>query len=291
MRSKNNSNTEYRICLLITMIVFGTVGIVRRYLPLSSATVAFFRSLIGTLFLLLVVKIRKIKLDFGKIGKSILPLLISGICLGFNWVLLFEAYNYTSVAVATLCYYFSPAIVILASPFVFKEKINFRKILCLLGLVAGTALISGVASEQTLDGELNGVLLALGAACFYAALTMINKKLENAGTYERTVIQLATACVLLLPYCVCTHGMSNIKLTLSSVILITILGVFHTGIAYMAYFTSISHVNAQTVALYSYVDPVCSVLCSALLLGEGMTARLLVGTVVILLSSYFSEKT
>lgn len=134
------------------------------------------------------------------------------------------------------------------------------------------------------------MLLALGAACLYAALTVINKKIENVGTNEKTLLQLGTACVLLLPYCFFSCDVKNITLTPQIVLLLAILGIVHTGIAYMSYFSSMSHLNAQTVALYSYVDPICSVLCSAVILGEGLSAEIVVGAVIILVSSYLSEK-
>lgn len=290
MKLNDNLSIKYRLELLLTMIVFGTVGVLRKYLPLPSGIVAFFRAFIGTAFLLITVKIKGNKIDTKRIKKNLLPLLLSGVCLGFNWVLLFESYNYTSVAVATLCYYFSPAIVIAVSPFAFKEKMNLRKILCLIAIVAGTVLISGVIKDRNQGKNLTGVLLALGAACLYAALTVINKKIENVGTDEKTLFQLGTACVLLLPYCIFSCDIKNVMVTPQIVLLLAILGIVHTGIAYMLYFSSMSRLNAQTVALYSYVDPICSVFCSAVILGEGLSVEIVVGSVIILASSYLSEK-
>lgn len=284
------SNIKYRLELFLTMTVFGTVGVLRKHLPLPSGVVALLRAFIGAAFLLITAKIKKIKIDRKKIKNNLLPLLLSGVCLGFNWVLLFESYNYISVAVATLCYYFSPAIVIAVSPFVFKEKMNLRKIFCLLAIVAGTVLISGVTKNQKQVENLTGVLLALGAACLYAALTVINKKIENVGTNEKTLFQLGTACVLLFPYCIFSCDVENLTVTPQIVLLVAILGIVHTGIAYMSYFSSMSHLNAQTVALYSYIDPICSVFCSAVILGEGLSAEIVVGSVIILVSSYLSEK-
>jgi len=93
---------------ILSMFIFGTIGIFRRYLPLPSSLVAMVRGAIGMAFLLAVMALIRRKLDVAAIRKNFLRLCLSGACLGINWILLFEAYNYTSVATATLCYYLAP---------------------------------------------------------------------------------------------------------------------------------------------------------------------------------------
>ena len=61
-------------------------------------------------------------------ARTKLLLILSGALIGFNWILLFEAYNYTTVATATLCYYMQPTIVILLSPLFFRERLTAKKL-------------------------------------------------------------------------------------------------------------------------------------------------------------------
>lgn len=110
---------------ILAMSIFGTIGIFRRYIPLPSSVLALARGTIGTIFLLfLLLVIKRQRLSAEAISRNFKFLVISGALIGFNWILLFEAYQYTTVATATLCYYMAPVLVIMASPFFFQEKLT-----------------------------------------------------------------------------------------------------------------------------------------------------------------------
>lgn len=218
-------------------------------------------------------------------------LVLSGAAIGFNWILLFEAYNHTSVAVATLCYYFSPILVILAAPLVLKERMTLRRGICTLVALAGMILVSGV-TESGFSGlaELRGILLGLGAAVLYACVILINKKLPGIPAYDKTILQLSAASAALIPYVLLTEDLSAVSLTPLSICLLLTAGVVHTGVAYWLYFGSIGHLGANTVALMSYIDPVLAILLSMLILQEPMTLSSAIGAVLILGAAYISEK-
>lgn len=289
---KDNQNA--RGTLILSMVIFGTIGIFRKYIPLSSGIVAFVRGILGVVFLLAFVKIKRIPIDKKMIRKYLKVLLISGALIGLNWVLLFESYRYTSVAVATLCYYMAPIFVMLASPFLLKEKLTVKKLLCAAVAFLGMVFVSGV-----LDGgisgtsELRGILFGLGAAVLYATVILMNQKLGEVGTYDKTMIQLGAAALVLIPYLLLTEDFSNITLTPLIGIMLLIVGVVHTGIAYALYFGSMNHLKAQTVALFSYIDPIVAIILSALFLKEPMTLSGGIGAVLVLgatLTSELSEK-
>ena len=88
------------------------------------------RGYIGAAFLLVIMLLTGKKPDLKAIKNNLLPLVLSGAAIGVNWILLFEAYNYTSVAVATLCYYMQPVMLIILTPFLLKEKLSKAKIIC-----------------------------------------------------------------------------------------------------------------------------------------------------------------
>ena len=90
---------------LLSMLIFGTIGIFVEMIPLPSSVIALARSGIGAALLALVMLAAKKPLHRDAIRQNLKFLLPSGAALGFNWILLFEAYRYTTVAVATLCYY------------------------------------------------------------------------------------------------------------------------------------------------------------------------------------------
>ena len=273
---------------IASMLIWGSVGVLRRYIPLSSAMLAFSRGVLGGLFLFAFTGIRK-KKDRARLPARVLwRLVITGAMIGINWILLFEAYSYTTVAVATLCYYMQPTIVVLLSPFIFRERLTARKAVCAAVSLAGMALVSGVTGGGQ-AGDPRGVLLGLGAAFFYAAVVIMNKKTPGIDPYRRTTVTLLSAGGVMLPYLFATGGFGGGDFSLSAALLLLVLGILHTGVAYALYFAGMASLRVQTIAVFSYIDPVSALLFSALLLGEPLSVPNIVGAIMIILSAMISE--
>ncbi len=276
--------------LMGAMVIFGTIGIFRRYIPLSSGLVALVRGAVGVLFLLLMLCVRRRKLSGEGIKRNLWLLLISGGLIGFNWILLFEAYSYTSVATATLCYYMAPIFVTLAAPIVLRERLTTGKLLLSLVALVGMILVSDVLNVGiSAAGELRGILLGLSAAALYATVILLNKKLVDVSAYDRTVMQLGSAAVVLFPYVLLTEEWSAVVLTWPTALLLLTVGIVHTGVAYAMYFGAMRDLPAQTVAIFSYVDPILAVILSAAVLGEPMGIGAIVGGILILGTTFVGE--
>ena len=276
--------------VISSMFIYGTIGVFVRYIPLPSSVTAMMRGLIGAPFLLLVLLLKRSHLSGRDIKRNLPLLCLSGLMLGANWILLFESYRYTTVATATLCYYFAPIFLVAASPFVFREPMTLRKLLCILAALAGMVFVSGVAENGIpAPGELQGVLLAVGAAALYACIVIANKKLRGISAYDRTIMQLAISALVLLPYNLLSGGFAGLRLTPFICLMLLIVGVVHTGVAYYLYFGSMEDLNSQTLAILSYIDPVVAVLLSALVLKEPLGAAGLLGAVLILGAALVSE--
>ncbi|MBE5815740.1 MAG: EamA/RhaT family transporter [Clostridiales bacterium] len=283
-------NKKANAALVGSMIIFGTIGIFRRYIPLPSGLIACARGLIGMLFLLAFITLKGIRIDGGAVRRNGGKLFLSGLFLGFNWILLFEAYRYTTVAVATLCYYMAPILIILVSPLLFGEKLTGWKLLCVAAALAGMVLVSGVLEPAGQgSNQVLGILLGLCAAVLYAGVVLINKKIEGVPAYDKTIVQLGVAAVTILPYTLLTEQVPSGSvgwLMLGSLLLV---GIVHTGVAYALYFGAVVNVKAQTAALLSYLDPVVAILLSALLLGEKLTLAGAIGAVLVLGAAILSE--
>ena len=277
--------------LIASMIIFGTIGIVRKNIDLPSEVLAFARGILGGTFLCMFLKARGRRFAWSRISKkNLLLLIITGTLIGINWILLFEAYNYTTVAVATLCYYMQPVIVLLVSPIVLKEKLTVRKILCILTACFGMVLVSGVAGQVAGGSQpIKGILLGLGAAALYASVVILNKLIQGVPVYEKTIIQLFSAAILLLPYMIPHGSLHAYHLSTLGIIMLLTAGIVHTGIAYAMYFGSVENLPAQTSALLSYIDPVTAVLLSALLLKEPLSLPGWIGTFLIIGAAMVSE--
>ena len=278
------------LMFISSMLIFGTIGVFRKYLPLPSAFLACARGILGGLFIWVFVLAGKKSAGVKLPGRTVLWLAVTGAVMGANWILLFEAYNYTTVAVATLCYYMQPTIVMLLSPLIFGEKLTARKSACAAAAVIGMVFVSGVLeSGGARGGSLRGVLLGLGAAAFYSAVVIMNKKIRGIDAYRKTVIQLLSAGIVMVPYLLLTGGFGAEGLTARTGILLLAVGIVHTGIAYVLYFGSMDGLRVQTVAILSYIDPVAALLFSAFLLREPLSLLSVIGAVMIIGSAVVSE--
>ncbi|MBQ1275055.1 MAG: DMT family transporter [Cellulosilyticum sp.] len=290
MKRLSQKQAKAKLMLILAMFIFGTIGIFRKYIPLPSSVIALARGSIGMLFLLVWVLLKGEKISFQAIKKNRLFLGLSGFFLGFNWILLFEAYQYTSVATATLCYYMAPIMVILVSPFLLKEHLSRKKMLCVSVALVGIIFVSGVTEVGMSHlSEVKGILFGLGAALFYASIMLLNQKIKDISAYDKTITQLGIASIVLLPYTLMTENISEITLTPISMIMLIIVCVIHTGIAYALYFGSMGDLKAQTIALFSYIDPIVAIILSALFLKEHMSIMGAVGAVLVLGATLISE--
>lgn len=282
--------TKSKLMLILAMSIWGTLGIFRRYIPMSSGMIAFTRGVIGTVFLLLVILISRKKIDFKAIRSNLILLVLSGALMAVNWILLFEAYKFTSVATATVCYYMEPVFVLIISPLLLKERLSPKKILCIIASLAGMVLVSGVLNMAEFRiGEIKGVLLGLGAAVLYASVVIINKKLKNIGAYDKTIVQLAVSAITVLPYMLLAENMTAVEFEPVNIVMLILVGVLHTGVAYALYFGSMDGIKAQTIALFSYIDPVVAIILSALILKEKIGIAEICGAVLVLGSTLISE--
>ena len=280
---------KHRLSVIGAMTIFGTIGVFRKFIDLPSSGLAVARGLIGAAFLLVLILLLGKKLDKTAIKSNLWLLLISGGCIGINWMLLFESYRYTTVATATLCYYLAPVFVVFLSPLVLKERLRPVKIVCALVAVLGMVFVSGVFEGGLDMTRLPGILFGLGAAAFYATVVLLNKKMKPIEAMDCTVIQLAAAALVLLPYTLLTENYASVSLGTLGVVMLMAMGILHTGTAYALYFSSVHALPAQTVAIFSYIDPVVAILLSALFLQEPMSLWGWIGAILILGSTLLSE--
>ncbi len=270
-----------RLMFIISMAVFGTIGLFVRNIPVSSGELALYRAVMAAVLLGLFLLVTKQKIPFGKIKKELPLLLASGVAMGINWILLFEAYKYTTVSVATLSYYFAPVIVTAVCPFLFKEKLSGKQILCFVMSTVGLVLITGIGTSGS-GKDLLGILFGLGAACFYATVILLNKFIKNVEGIHRTFLQFVSAVIVLLPYVLFTGGFTLGSLDGKGWVNLLIIGLIHTGVTYCLYFSSLKELPGQKAAILSYIDPLVAVLISVTVLGESMTVSQITGGVLIL---------
>ncbi len=277
-----------RLMLILSMAIFGTLAPFVRNINVSSGELALYRAILAAVLIGLFLLITRQKIPFRKIKKDIPLLLFSGIAMGINWILLFEAYKYTTVSVATLSYYFAPVIVTVISPLLFREKLTAKQIICFVMSTAGLVLITGIGDIRG-NRHIVGILFGLGAAVFYATVVLLNKFIKNVDGIHRTFLQFLSAIAVLVPYVFFTSGFTLQSLDKKGWINLLIVGLVHTGITYCMYFSSLKELPGQKAAILSYIDPLVAVLISVTLLGEDITAMQSIGGLLILGFTLWNE--
>ena len=289
-RQGKTEEANARIRLIVAMTIFGTIGIFVKHIPLPSSIIALARGIIGIGFLLIFTKIKKIKISFSEIKNNFPILSLSGMLIGIHWIFLFEAYHHTTVAVATLCYYLAPVFIIIASPFVLKEKLSLKKIICVTVALIGMIFVSGIFKEGGTENlQIKGILFGVGAAIIYATVLLLNKHLTNISSYGMTLMQIGIAAVILLPYTAVTQNFGNLSFDFLTIVLLLIVGILNTGITYSLYFSSIKELKAQTIAIFSYIDPIVAIFLSTFLLKEKPDIYTVIGGILILGATFVSE--
>ena len=284
-----NHKNKARLMLILSMAVFGTLGPFVRNISVASAELALYRAILAALLIGLFLLITGQKIPFRQIRRSIPLLLLSGVAMGVNWILLFEAYKYTTVSAATLSYYFAPVIVTAVCPILFREKLTAKQIVCFILSTVGIVLITGTVSLSSGGTDLIGILFGLGAAVFYASVVLINKFIRDVDGIHRTFLQFLAAIVTLIPYVALTGGVTLGSMEGSGWICLLIVGLVHTGVTYCMYFSSLRELPGQEAAILSYIDPLTAVVISVTVLGESMTVWQIIGGMLILGFTLWNE--
>lgn len=284
-----NTTKTSRWMLIAAMSIFGTLAPLVRNIPVSSGELALYRAVLAALLIGAYLLATRQRIDFKAIGKELPLLLFSGMAMGINWILLFEAYKYTTVSVATLSYYFAPVIVTAVCPFLFREKLTGKQVLCFTMSTVGLALVIGITNLGRGGNDLLGIAFGLGAAFFYATVILLNKFIKGVAGIHRTFLQFLSAIVILIPYVAFSGGITLGTLNMTGWICLLIVGLVHTGITYCLYFSSLKELPGQQAAILSYIDPLVAIIIGVLVLGEPLTLPQLIGGGLILGFTLWNE--
>ena len=268
--------------MIVSMTVFGTLGLFVRHIPLTSGELALYRAVLAILLIGIYLLITRQRIRLSAIKKDLPALLLSGAAMGINWILLFQSYRYTTVSIATLSYYFAPVLVTVLCPILFKEKMRAKQWLCFLMSTVGLVLLTVQGGAEKGKSDLTGILFGLGAAMFYASVVLLNKYIKGVDGIHRTFLQFISAAAVLIPYVLLSEpsGLSSLDgVGLASLLTV---GLVHTGITYCLYFSALKELPGQKAAILSYIDPLVAVLVSVTVLHEKITALQIVGGIFIL---------
>lgn len=265
--------------MVLAMTIFGSIGIFVHEIGLPPAIIASIRALVATAFLAIILGFYNNRAKLSDVKKNIIPIIISGTALGFNWVFLFEAYQHTTIPVATVCYNLAPVFVLVLSPILLRERITLITVACTLGALAGAILLSGITSGGVLNTS--GVTYAIIAAILYAVIMLTNKKISGISSLDNAFYQMAVASVVTIAYSVFTVDMSSVTFGGTVVWMLLVLGILHTAIAYALVFSASKRMTAQAWGILSYLEPATAIILAFFLLKQPITNIEILGAVMV----------
>lgn len=266
---------------LASLLLFGTNGVIASKIAATSSQIVLGRIILGLAFMAAVAfATRNADRQAGKPGtKSVALLALSGASLGAGWLFLFAAFDRVGVGLSMLIYYCGSVLVMALSPLLFGEKITARKAACFAAVLAGAALVNGSSVASGADPL--GVGFACIAALSYAGMVVLGKKATGIGGAKRGAIQMAGALAAALAVTV-AQGWPGLSIPAQSLGWMLMLGLVNTGFGCLVYFSAISKIGSQKVAVCGYLEPLSSVAFSAIFLHEALTPAQLAGGALII---------
>lgn len=271
---------------LLAALLFGSNGIVASHISLSSYEIVLFRTLLGSVFLVILFLLAGGRFHAKEYRRDFLFVLLSGLAMGASWMFLYEGYQQIGVGMATLLYYTGPVFVMILTPIVFKEKLTAPKLIGFAIVFVGIVLINGVSGGQRISAW--GLICALLSALTYTALVILNKQSKHIVGMENAAIQLCGSFVVVAVFVGIREHFAFTVLS-ADWPWILLLGVINTGIGCYLYFSSLSGLSVQTIAICGYMEPLAAVILAAILLSERMTAMQIVGAVCIIGGAMLGE--
>lgn len=295
MTNEYDLKTE-RIKLILIYATYGTIGTVTHFIPLSSSAIVFYRALLGGLFIIFLTCMRGASINIKSMKENLPILILTGFFMGLNWVFQFEAFRVSTVAIGTVCYNTMPIFLLIIASIMFKEKITFKSIICIIVASIGVVLVSNVINTGIRSNEVLGCFYGILGAIFYALIVTYNKKLNQIETHDKVIFQFLFSAFIMFVYVMLGkdnslffyQGISQKDLTIG-ILCLLLLCFFHTGFCYVHYFNAVSRLKAETVAILTYIDPVVALFLSYFVLREQATGLQILGAMLILISMFVNN--
>lgn len=285
-KQKYKTDRTAFIKYLCALLLFGLNGIVACHINLNSHEIVFLRTFIGSILLITVYITSRGKFHLkGNTGDAVY-IILSGIAMGTSWMFLYEAYKQIGVGFASLLYYCGPVIVMILSPVIFKEPLTRYKITGFIIVLAGIALVNGELVTKT--GNTWGIFCGGMSAIMYFFMVTLNKQSMRITGMENAVLQLTVSFITVAVF-VGFKQTFIIHIPKESLPWILLLGLVNTGVGCYLYFSSISKLPVQTVAVFGYLEPLSAVIFAALMLGEKMGVSKIVGAACIICGAMIGE--
>jgi len=275
------------LAILLGCVFYGTTGIFLAHIhAMAIPSMIFYRLFFGVLLILLVILITG-NLSQIMLRKKKKLLALQGIITVVNMLFYFYCVKTTCFSIAILLEYTSPIYVMIASPFVLKEKIARGSIYSMVIAITGIILVirpeGGFSGLQTDPVYLSGILSGIFSGILAATLIM-NIRLMKDEYPEMGIAfwSMGISCLLMTPFAFSTPW----NIFVENLNVLASFGAVSIGIGAFLTIIGFSQVEAQTGSLLSLIEPVSGVLFDVTLLGVQLGINVFIGCVLVLISAF-----
>jgi drug/metabolite transporter (DMT)-like permease len=258
------------------VLLFGLPGLFGKLLAFSPIAIVFGRVGFAAVALFFASAFWKLPL-WPRSGRSCLAFLGLGLLFAAHSTAFFQSVQVSGVAVALIAFSTFPAFVALLEPLIQREIPRVCDV-----ILAGCAL-GGVAvllpSLEPNDSTMQGVLWGVASGLLFALLSLFNRQyVRHHSGITLALYQDAFAAVALLPFVLVRWP----TLTTRDLMLLIVLGVLCTAVAHTLFITALRGIEARTASMITCLEPVYGSILAALILREMLTARIILGGLLVL---------
>ncbi|MCL2103430.1 MAG: DMT family transporter [Syntrophorhabdaceae bacterium] len=275
--------------VIASAVIFGSTPVLARIAydeGANAVTIAFLRAALALPFLFAILKTQKISLAVSPTEAR--DLLLTGIAAACTTIFLYSSYAYIPVGEATTLHFIYPALVSLGCVFFYREKLTAAILTALVLSFAGVFLFSeDLSFANTESGSLTGFLFAVASGSCFAFYVIRVDKSSLRGIHEFKITFFLCSVTVLCSGIYGGAGYAgglSFGLSLKGWVYawIIALSVSLGGIVLLQ--AGIKRTGATTAAILSTFEPITSVFCGALFLGESLSLPKMIGCACIISS-------
>lgn len=280
-----SSSAKGYIFAILSAVAYGTNPIFA--LPLyhdgmDVNSVLLLRYAIGVLAMFLMIALHNRKsLVIGL--KDMGGLAIMGVLMVLSSIALFASYDYLSAGIASTLLFFYPVMVSLIMAFMYKERLGFRKVLCLIIAFIGVATLSK-GDDGTGISWWGFTLVMLSSFSYSLYLVYINRgPMKHLSSSVVTFYVLAVGFLVLVGNSILSGGV-QLPSHAWSWLNILGLGILPTIVSLWCTSQAISLIGSTQTAIFGAMEPLTAVVLGILILGEKLTLMPAIGMTLIFIS-------
>lgn len=208
---------------------------------------------------------------------------IGGVAIVLNWLLLFAAYGHSSISIATAVYNTQPFMLVGFGALFFAERLTATKLTWLAIAFAGMLAIVQAEPGSPAGGSnyLLGILMALGAAFFYAVAAIVAKRLKGVPPHLIALIHVTVGMVMLAPFANLTAS----PVDTNAWAILGTMGVVHTGLMYILLYGAIQKLPTNLTGALSFIYPIVAIAVDLLAFNRHLELAQIAGAAAILLAA------